>query len=214
MNITVINREKYDAVWATPLSGYGHLADEQPLPYIHMNGVEKTPRFGGEFISKKHIPLPMGVLKSNWPLKQRIFNLFRKRVNIYWREVFSSFSRADKYFYFYEQCRYKNTENGFLGSSPIIQFERSFFFEEDTILVKDHLAFKEKIEFHNLLIAQYCMSSGSDIAIKSTRQPNFVLDFKSSTGSSKIFGTQLNNVVFYPGDEIEWQIHYHLPTSL
>ncbi|WP_421312024.1 hypothetical protein [Aeromonas veronii] len=214
MSIVVIKKKKYDAVWCLPLGGYGHLADEQPLPYIHIDGLEKTPRFGGEFVAREHIPMPMGVLNSKWPVKQRIFNLFRKRLNIYWKEIFSSFTRADNHFYLYEQCSYKNTENGFFGSSPIIQFERSFLFEEKVITVNDHLVFKERLNFHSLVIGQYCTFPVSDVIIESSSEQNFELDFQSSSGSSKIVGTQLNNVVFNPGDEIEWQILYHLPISL
>jgi len=109
-------------IWAVPLSGYGHIADEQPLPYIHYKGNELTPRFGGEEgqagCGLHTTGLPWGTLKNRWPLSQRIFNTFRRNINIYWRNIFVSRCRAENFFIFLNNLAISRHHKG-LGVSAL-----------------------------------------------------------------------------------------------
>ncbi|EJG0778697.1 hypothetical protein [Vibrio parahaemolyticus] len=211
MNISVFNSEHYEAVWAVPMSGFGHIADEQPLPYIHISGRECSPRFGGEFVSITNLPLPYGTLRLGWPWKQRFFNLFRKRVNIYWREIFNTFTREDKLFALYEQCEFKATSNGFAGKSPVIYFKRTFSFGKEFIDVKDIITFKERIDFEFFVYSNFCFNKGSEIVITASENSNFKNEFETSTGKAITKGKKLENVSFKPGETLQCRLRYHLP---
>lgn len=211
MTISIFNNDIYEAIWATPLSGYGHISDEQPLPYIHMSGKEMTPRFGGENVSLKDLPLPYGVISSNWPLKQRIFNLFRKRINIYWRELFKSFTRKDNLFSLYQQCNFYQTSTGFKGVSPVVEFERIFTFSDYRIDIIDTLTFLTKMDFSEFIYCNFSENIESLIKITSSENLNFTSSFTSSTGEAHIKGVKLENISFLSGESLQCHLQYHLP---
>jgi len=91
------------AIWAVPLSGFGHTADEQPMPYIQINSQEVTPRFGGEerftICGMTSLPLPYGKLGQRWPISHALHNFSRRKANIYWRNIFKTKNRKDKMFF-------------------------------------------------------------------------------------------------------------------
>ena len=95
-----------EAVWAVPSSGFGHVADELPLPFLTRSGLEQTPRFGGEeselISGQLSLPAPYGYLDRPWPWQQRLFNLPRRRANIYWRNLFLSRCNPQRFFSFLE----------------------------------------------------------------------------------------------------------------
>lgn len=139
------------AVWAVPTSGYGHAADEQPLPFISVDGEELTPRFGGESgqtgTDRSLLGLPWGVLGQAWPWHQRWFNLPRRRVNLYWREVFRSRTPSDGRLLFADQLAFQAIPNGFEGTSPILAFRRTFACGVDHVSVTDHVTFRVALRF-------------------------------------------------------------------
>lgn len=139
------------AVWAVPTSGYGHAADEQPLPYITVDGHELTPRFGGEpgrgLTDRAHLGMPYGVLAQAWPLRQRVFNLPRRRVNLYWREAFRSRTPPDGQLLLLDQLSFRPTHDGFEGSSPILAFRRAFTCGAHHLEIVDRLTFRTPLRF-------------------------------------------------------------------
>ncbi|EPP5594311.1 hypothetical protein ACUULL_003472 [Vibrio cholerae] len=210
MNIRIVKKQRYEAIWAVPLSGMGHIADEQPMPYIHSMGVELTPRFGGEDVTFSDLPLPYGYIKGSWPAQQRIFNLFRKRVNIYWREIFNSFNRKDKAYYIYQQCDFIGKENGYVGESPLVYFERLFTYNENCIEVSDFIKFKRRVAFSKFVFCSYSINAENKIKITASEKTNHEVSFSSSTGESKTIGKMLKDVEFEPGDTLECQYRYLL----
>lgn len=203
-----------EVVWSVPLSGFGHVADEQPLPYIHFNGVELTPRYGAEEAlitsSIESLPLPYGKLKNNWPIQQRFYNLIRKRINIYWRNIFSTFCRNDKLFYFIEQLKFTGNRHGFCGKSPLLIFDRSFTFSDDCITVNDKIKFLERIEFEYLHVSPYAEFLISSCEIQVNQDINNEKLISSSTGKAIWKSKLLNNVIFNSGEEISWQYQYQI----
>ncbi|MEZ8382415.1 hypothetical protein AB6C98_01645 [Vibrio splendidus] len=203
-----------EVVWSVPLSGFGHVADEQPLPYIHFNGTELTPRYGGEEAlsasSIESLPLPYGKLKKNWPIQQRLFNLTRKKINIYWRNIFTTLCRNDKMFYFLEQQKFNGNQQGFVGGSPLLVFSRSFHFSDNSITVSDKIIFLKSIEFKYLHISPYVEFSDSCCEIRTSRNVNNYEDMSSSTGKAIWKSQLLHNVKFNAGEEISWQYLYQI----
>ncbi|NBD19545.1 hypothetical protein GTZ97_02505 [Aquabacterium fontiphilum] len=139
------------AAWATPTSGYGHVADEQPLPFLTADGLELTPRFGGEpgqpGTERAQLGLPYGVLDQAWPLRQRLFNWPRRRVNLYWRELFRTRTPADGRLLILDQLSFRSTPDGFEGASPILAFRRAISGGPDHLTVVDHLSFRTALRF-------------------------------------------------------------------
>lgn len=214
MNIIVKELDNgAEAVWAVPLSGYGHVADEQPLPYIHYHGKELTPRFGGEESryesSIASLPLPYGKLGDNWPIKQRLFNMSRKRMNIYWRNLFNSFCNREGNFYLLEQLLFRPIENGFIGKSPLFTFKREFLIE-DTIAVNDTLIAHADINFAHFHFAPYAQIPDSLCLIKTNHSTNFEKVIASSTGSAVWRSDMQKNVKFKSGDVLTWQYLYQI----
>lgn len=140
-----------DVIWATPTSGYAHLADEQPLPYIYRNGFPLTPMFGGEGSQAECgcevLGLPFGTLAQPWHVAQRIFNFPRRSINLYWRNIFKTRCRSDRKFYFYEQLDYETASAGYRGHCPLLQFDRYFEMTDGCIHIEDRTRFSENVGF-------------------------------------------------------------------
>ncbi len=201
-------------IWATPLSGYGHIADEQPLPYIHYKGNELTPRFGGEegqVGSEPHtVGLPWGVLKNKWPLKQRIFNIFRKNINIYWRNIFVSRCKVDDFFYFLEQLEYKPSLQGFTGECPLIHFERKFFIEGASVQVEDTIVFKRSVSFEVFYPVNIPLFDSSLIKFTSKKSLIKKGNQCSSAGEAVMHVLKKNNTKFKKGSTLIYQYKYEI----
>lgn len=216
LQIKKISVGSCDAIWAVPLSGYGHVADEQPLPYIHCGDLALTPRFGGEEDSDTtgiaSLPLPYGKLAGAWPLSQRLFNLPRRRVNVYWRNIFKSFTRADGTFYFAEQLYYSGESDGFVGKSPLLSFERNFIVEENSLLVSDQITARRNIHFAYLLCCPWAEfgdeRTRAQCTIEPSLEPNRVLTIESSTGSAYLHAHHRESVHLRPGDTMHWRVRY------
>ncbi|CBL44186.1 hypothetical protein HDN1F_06030 [gamma proteobacterium HdN1] len=207
-----------DVIWAVPLSGMGHTADEQPLPYLHWRGEELTPRYGGEESlpgsSIKSLPLPYGFLASTWPWRQRIFNLPRRRINIYWRNIFRDATRKDRLFHFIEQLKYSETEEGFIGNSPSLSYQRTFTLEENLIIVNDTIIFKDRLHFSELYLCPWADFQndhhGPRCRIQPSLTPNHSNPIKSSTGSAQWHAHKLLNVEYDKGDQVGWNYTYSI----
>lgn len=203
-----------EVIWSVPLSGFGHVADEQPLPYIHFNGIELTPRYGAEEAlipsSIQSLPLPYGKLEKKWPIQQRLFNLTRKKINIYWRNLFTTFCRKDNTFYFLEQLNFTGNKNGFIGISPLLVFSRSFKFSNHGITVNDKIKFLKSIEFEYLHISPYAEFLESNCEINVNLDINNDKVISSSTGKAIWKSNLLNNAKFKAGEEISWQYQYQI----
>ena len=141
-------------VWAVPTSGYGHVADEQPLPFITESGEELTPRLGGEpnQCPAEAIGLPWGKLAHAWPWRQRIHNWPRRALNRYWREIFQTRNRSDGRFLFWEQLNYCRRPDGFHGDSPMVMHRRAFKVAASHVEVLDELTFKQSVHFEQLVL--------------------------------------------------------------
>lgn len=205
-------------IWSTPLSGFGHIADEQPLPYLHSNNIELTPRFGGEEQCESSgidsIPLPYGKLTNTWPWRQRLFNLLRRRVNIYWRNILQSRCRSDRYFYIIEQLKFKEVIDGFVGYSPVLDFYRSFVFQDNEIIVNDKIIFNMTVafdefyacpwaEFDSYNSEMYCQITPSLIG-------NYRFPIQSSSGNAIWHAHKMNNVQFNKGEILSWNYQYQV----
>lgn len=205
-----------DVVWAVPLSGMGHIADEQPLPYVNCRGVELTPRFGGEesLVESgcESLPLPYGFLASAWPWRQRLFNLPRRRINIYWRNVFRDASRQNGLFHFIEQLKYSEIKQGFVGDCPSLRYQRTFTLENNTIVVNDTLGFKARMHFSELYLCPWAEfqseNDSPECRIKPSLLPNYSRLIKSSTGSAHWRAHKLVNIQYDRGEHIEWSYTY------
>ncbi|EOX4279486.1 hypothetical protein ACPF34_002541 [Vibrio cholerae] len=203
-----------ELIWSIPLSGFGHVADEQPLPYIHYKGLELTPRYGGEEIqpesSIESLPLPYGKLKNSWPFKQRLFNFTRRKVNIYWRNIFTSFSNKDMMFYLLEQLKFTGDKNGFVGVSPMLVFSRVITPFDDSIIVKDKISFLKEIEFEYFHFSPYAELLNSTCEIQTSRVVNNQKEISSSTGKAVWRSELVKDIKFKAGEEIEWQYLYQI----
>lgn len=201
-------------VWCTPTGGYGHVADEQPMPYIHYNGQPLTPRFGGEESVRKcsnmSLPLPYGKL-AKWPISQEIFNLLRRRVNIYWRNIVKSFNSKKPYFLFAEQLKFKRTESGFSGESPIISFERQFRYNKTGVDVYDRIEFKCYLEFSEFYYAMcpeiVTQLISSQIELLPSESSNYKFNISASTGEAVVKCKLLKSIKFKAGDILK--VHYN-----
>lgn len=205
-------------IWATPLSGFGHIADEQPLPYLHCSNLELTPRFGGEEKFKSSginsLPVPYGRLMGRWPWKQRLFNLLRRRINIYWRNILQHRTRSDKMFYFIEQLDFQETIDGFIGRSPMLDFSRSFSLKENTIKVNDILIFNMDITFDEFYLCPWAEleMSRSDIYCQITPSlpGNYKFPIQSSSGNAIWHAHKMYNVKFNKNEELSWNYLYQI----
>ncbi len=139
-----INVGQFAVSWAPPTSGFGKACDEQPLPFVVGPRGEETPRFGGEAGAQdtgvETLPLPGGRLAQSWPWSQRLFNLPRRRVNLYWRYLFETRTPAEGDFYFAEQLNFHNTRGGFAGSCPLVRFWRRFRLQDGAITFRTEYA--------------------------------------------------------------------------
>jgi hypothetical protein len=207
-----------DVIWAVPLSGMGHTADEQPLPYLHWRGEELTPRYGGEESlpgsSIKSLPLPYGFLASTWPWRQRIFNLPRRRINIYWRNIFRDATRKDRLFHFIEQLKYSETEEGFIGNSPSLSYQRTFTLEDNLIIVNDTIIFKDRLHFSELYLCPWAEFQKDNHSPRCRIQPSLIPNhshsINSSTGSAHWRAHKLLNIQYDKGDHVEWNYTYSI----
>ena len=204
-----------EGFWAKPGSGFGHICDEQPLPYLRSNNIDLSPRLGGEEnennYTTKVVPLPYGNLSQKWPLKQKIFNFFRKPINIYWRKFFISKCPKNKLFLFLDQLNYKITNYGFTGNCPLIFYERMFELGTFYIHVKDSITFKEDICFENLIINPVIRFKDEvDIPykIKTSHELNTSFEFKSSSGEALWNGHKIHNCRFKKFEKINYTITY------
>jgi hypothetical protein len=203
-----------EVIWSIPLSGFGHVADEQPLPYIHHNGIELTPRYGGEEAltasSIESLPLPYGKLKESWPFKQKTFNLIRKKINIYWRNIFATFCRNDKMFYFLEQLKFTGNDRGFVGASPLLIFSREIIISDNGLIVNDKISVLKAIEFEYFHISPYAELPNTLCEIQVSRNINNEKQISSSTGKAIWKSELMKNVKFNAGEEIKWQYLYQI----
>lgn len=208
-------------IWAKPTSGFGHLADEQPLPYLHRNDLELTPRFGGEeatpVCSPKTAGLPYGVLDQAWPIRQRIFNFPRRPINLYWRNILRSRAESDGGFLFLNQLRFSAEKDGFTGASPILTFKRKFVLGGDSVRVEDVTTFRLPVKFSRFypVVVPLFPEWGLD----GNKAPwldcsGFVLKPRgrqqSSAGNAVLWSEGLTNVGFAAGDKIERSYTYRL----
>lgn len=207
-----------DIVWTVPLSGMGHVADEQPLPYLQRHGIELTPRYGGEEQNLQSgllsLPLPYGYVASGWPWRQRLFNLTRRRINIYWRNFLKDFNHNDGLFHLLEQLDYHETKDGFHGYSPCLTFQRTFVFYSNGIDVRDRLNFKCNIHFSELHLCPWVdfvyPAQKKFLSIKPTMPANYQKQIKSSTGIAVLNFHTTSDVTFLKGDSCSWDISYRL----
>ncbi|AWB66751.1 hypothetical protein C2869_10085 [Saccharobesus litoralis] len=207
MPINTILANGAEVTYAVPTSGYGHLADEQPLPYIRLAGRSLTPRFGGDEPSKEcsidSIPLPFGILDSNWSIKQMLFNLFRRRINIYWRNIFESFNKDNPNFYFLRQLKYRATSEGFEGESPLLLFKRLIRIKKDAVIVEDKIVFKSGVYFKLLKFAHIATfeKDGVDCEINyASHKQKIIKKCSSSTGSYFLSHYIIRNHMFKAGE--------------
>lgn len=211
-----------EVFWLVPTGGFGHVADEQPMPFINNNNKLLTPRFGGEEChqesSIQSIPLPWGVLESDWPRKQRLFNFFRRRVNIYWRNLFDHFCRSDKYFYFSQQLNYAGLKNSFFGHSPMVDFQRTFVYRANSIEVKDVIRFKQNLRFkvfnYAMLPELPCKDIATPCVIQCDVKSNKEMKCSSSTGPLIIKYKELTDVTFSKGYELNVNYQYDINYEL
>lgn len=207
--------------WAVPLSGYGYVADEQPLPYISKDGVDLTPRFGGEesllCSDISSLPLPYGKLGVPWSMLQRLFNFFRKRINIYWRNIFVSRCRKDRTYYFLEQLIFRPTDHGFSGKSPDLFFSRDFLVEDEKVIVRDLIRFKKEMRFDYFYACPYAEFYAADhfylCRVTASMESNFFKSIVSSTGKACWRANRMEKVVFKKGSSVQWEYQYSITSE-
>ncbi len=202
-----------EVIYAIPTGGYGHAADEQPLPYIRHNGKSITPRFGGDEESAESsyysLPLPVGRLME-WPLSQSAFNFFRRRVNIYWRNIFCSFNSYKPEFMFARQLNFRKTRNGFVGNGPLVKFTRKFHFDESSVVVIDRILFRKPLRYEFFEYAHHAIfcNQNSDLCVIADVIPNVSRKNSSSTGEFVLYSHRLENVKFNKGDVLTSKVVY------
>jgi len=207
-----------DVVWTVPLSGMGHVADEQPLPYLQRHGVELTPRFGGEEQNPQSgltsLPLPYGYLANPWPWRQRLFNLPRRRINIYWRNIFKDATRSDRLFHFLTQLNFCETRDGFQGSSPSLIYQRAFTLGGNTIEVNDTIEFKENLHFAELYLCPWAElqtdEANDNCRIKTSMRANHSFSIDSSTGTANWNAHKVVAAKYKKGDRLNWAYSYQI----
>jgi hypothetical protein len=206
-------------MWATPTSGYGHVADEQPLPYVQRAGIELTPRFGGEetlaYCSSETVGLPHGILATSWPLKQRCFNLPRRAMNLYWRNILQSRTLPNRRFLFMHQLDFKPLPDGFIGHCPMVCFERRFIFESTGVRVEDMLIFRQNIRFSQFypivipLFEEWSIDSVSPFRLEYTgfQLEQFGMQL-SSAGTAILWVERIRDAVFVSGESLKRSYTY------
>lgn len=205
-----------EIIYSIPTSGYGHASDEQPLPYIKYKGFDLSPRFGGDeanLDSGYHsLPLPSGKIASPWPIRQAFFNLFRRRVNIYWRNVFESFNKHKPFFMFSRQLDFYGIENGFIGKSPVINFERRFRFSFNEVEVLDKIEFKNDLRFDFFDYAHYAQLKKvlGSVEVFCDKSSNIREKMSSSTGEFYLNSCRVENVFFKKGDFLFSKVVYRV----
>ena len=206
---------KVEGFWANPTSGFGNICDEQPLPYFKLKNYDISPRLGGEvgknLYNEKIIPLPYGKLKNSWPIKQRFFNLRRKKTNLYWKRIFESNCPSNKLFLFYSQLNYKIKKRSFIGQCPIMIFKRKFVIEGRNFKVFDKIIFKENISYEYLHInplLKLNIDIKNVLDIKTSLKPNTKTEFQSSTGKAIYTSHRIDNCKFSKGDQLNTNIEY------
>lgn len=207
-----------DVIWAVPLSGMGHVADEQPQPYLQRCGIELTPRFGGEENHQQSgmtsLPLPYGYLATKWPWRQRLFNLPRRRVNIYWRNIFKNATRGDHLFHFLEQLEYFETSHGYQGNSPSVSYQRSFMLTPKTVEVNDVIEFKDNLHFSELYLCPWAEFQANDMTTKCQIMPSMAANhsrpISSSTGAAIWHAHKVLDVKYKKGDRLTWAYTYRI----
>ena len=209
-----------EVVIAIPTGGFGHAADEQPLPYIKQQDYDLTPRFGGDesFLESGYdsLPLPKGKLTTGWPFKQSLFNFYRRRINIYWRNVFKSFNNHKPDFMFARQLNFKSSNNGFIGICPIINFKREFKFGYNVVEVSDFIEFKSTIKFEYFNFAHFASftEASTSIEITTDKKPNQQKKMTSSSGKFQLNYHKLKNIQFKKGDLLTSKITYRILSEL
>ena len=210
----IIEKNKTEGFWAIPTSGYGHICDEQPLPYLRNNYGDLTPRLGGENnennYSSEIIPLPYGKLKNKWPTIQRIFNINRRKINIYWRYIYKSRCNSERIFFFYDQLNYKSIKNGFKGECPLVFFKRIFSVTKIDIIIQDEILFKKNIEFEYFHFNSYLDLQSKNIRIETTYECNFLKRFKSSTGNGVFRSFIKRDCIFKKNQIIKYKYRYQI----
>jgi hypothetical protein len=200
---------RYNVFWAVPTSGFGEPCDEQPLPLVVGPDGAETPRYGGqagwEGTGWETLPLPSGRLAQPWPLSQRLFNLPRRRVNLYWRHVFRSRTPADGQFLFATQLSFRATPSGFAGRCPLVRFGRQFRLEDEAIRVVDRMRFRRRLRFATFTPVVIALLPETPervcLEVDGFRLAQ-IGDIRSSTGDAVLWGERLEDVCFSRGDEI------------
>lgn len=208
-----------NVVWATPTSGFGHLSDEQPLPYIHHQGVAITPMVGGDAslpdCGPATLGLPFGLLSQQWPVAQRLFNLTRRPINLYWRNVFKSRCSSDQLFYLHQQLHFTATPSGFRGACPLMQFERSFAVTAGRVHVTDILLFRKTLKFERFALVVLPLFSewrinGKTLPVLETTgfelQPSGLQ--RSAAGTATLWLEQMSQKTFVAGDLLQREYSY------
>lgn len=207
-----------EVIWCVPLGGFAHAADEQPWPYIEYLGIELTPRYGGEecFTESGYysLPLPRGVM-PRWPMQQSLFNFFRRRVNIYWRNLFSSQDNLRPYFLFAQQLSFHRTDNGYTGSSPLLIFERSITAHDCGVVINDLIVFKMDVFFDHFIYGIHPelerSAAESGISLWKDIDVNHEFLISSSTGHWRMYGHRVDAVKFNKDDRISSCFKYEFP---
>ncbi len=208
-----------EVVWATPTSGYGHLADEQPLPFIYFRGLGITPQFGGEVgwveCGPTRLGLPYGLLSQSWPLAQRVFNIPRRSLNLYWRNAFSSRCRTDRLFFLHEQLDFAPIGSGFRGTCPLMHFERTFHLGKGVAKVRDVLVFRKALDF--AWFAPVVLPLFNEWGVNGDRLPrvdvgNIELNSAgaqcSAAGTAALWTEKLEQASFAAGERLERYYSY------
>ena len=204
-----------EGFWALPTSGFGNICDEQPLPYFKYKNIDISPRLGGELgqnnYDEKIIPLPYGKLKNVWPIKQRLFNLNRKRTNLYWKKFFENRCPKNKLFTFNSQLNFYFKNMDIYGYSPLINFIREFKIKENSLKVIDKIKFKKNLDFDYFIInplIRLNLNEPDLMRIKTSLKHNMMINFRSSTGDAIYTSHRMNNCKFKKGNEIHTEIFY------
>ena len=216
--------EQTDVTWATPSSGYGHVADEQPLPYVHRAGIELTPRFGGEESSPGCRPeitgLPSGVLAQPWPVAQRVFNLSRRTVNRYWRNLLRSRTPRGPEFLFIHQLDFRPIVDGYIGTCPLLRFRRQIGVADSCIRVDDDLLFRRQMQFSVLDLVVVPLFPDWRTDREGSRRLECdgfrvkpLCPQESSAGCATVWVERLVNVSFGVGDRVKRRYTYRWSIS-
>lgn len=212
--------EGVEVLWAVPTSGYGHVADEQALPRILDQGLELTPSMSGDPTQcpPDIIGLPHGKLNQAWPMRQRLFNLPRRSVNLYWREAFQSRCRSDGHFRFWEQLDFQAVPGGFRGRSPVAKFDRQFRLSTRSLIVDDVIEFRSALRFSEFSLLNLPLFDDWTLQVPSARWVKVESDvagewsnhrFSSSTGRAALWCLRTFEAGYDRGQVIRSRCTYH-----